>query len=169
MFKRLLITGMIVLFASVMAQAQSGSKAVICAKGKIHVGDQEPGGGAFFALGYQPSKNWVLWGSYGANKAEGAAGFVKTDAVKGGFSLLTDPLIGETIGIYFSGLIGAAHIETQEDLELALLTDLGFYADLDSEKRTKFWIGISWDGIESIDAIYSINLGVSISPEKFLW
>lgn len=171
MLKKTVILTVLLLFAVSMAQAQTetGSKAVICAKGKIHVGDQSVGGGASIALGYQPSENWIVWGSYGANKAARDTCFVKTDAVKAGFSTLTKPLIGETIGLFFSGHVGVAHIENQEDLELALLTNLGFYADLDSENETKFWLGISWDGIESVDAIYSINLGLSIRPKKFLW
>jgi len=172
--KRLLIALMLVFLFAVAAQAQTetGSKALFYGGAKVLVGDPEGGKGAFLAVGYVINENFVFLGKYDAeNNPE-----VDIDELKGCLAVITEPLIGESAGLFFRGDIGGAYVQPktgsgvgENDWQFATFTDAGIYVDLDSKKTTRLWMGIGYHNIDTVKPIYSLNVGVSIIPKTWLW
>jgi len=149
------------------AQTETGSKAMIYGGTKVLIGEPHSGKGAFLALGYQFNENFIFWGKYdGEHNPE-----VDIDELKGSLSMITNPLVGKSVGLFFRGDIGGAYVKSGDDSnwELATFTDAGHYIDRDSEKKTRIWSGVGYHGIENVDRIYAVSIGVSISPKKWLW
>lgn len=163
---------LVLLFAvAVQAQTETGSKAIIYAGGKVFFGEANPGGGALLAIGYRPVKELVIWGSYGNKKTIVEKSPIETNEGSIGFSLMSGLMLAKTFGLFFRGEIGGAHLEVPDSTSYKWMTleHVGVYMNLDSKQKTQFWAGLGYHGIRSVKPIWSIDFGVSIKPDTWLW
>jgi len=173
MLKKLtLFLALILLFAvAVQAQTETESKAIIYAGGKCFIGEGNPGGGAVLAIGYRPAEELVVWGSYANKKTTVENSPIETNEGSFGFSLISGPVLAKTFGLFFKGEIGGAHLEVPDSTTYKWMTleHVGLYINLDSKEKTQLWAGFGYHGIRSVKPIWSIDFGVSIKPDTWLW
>jgi len=171
MKRSLCIALALVLLFAVAVQAQTESKAIIYGGGKVFFGEDKPGGGVFMGFGYRATEELIIWASYGNKKITIEKNPIETNEGSVGFSLMSDPILAETFGIFFRGEVGGVHLELTDttSYEWMTLTHLGLYTNLDSKKKTQLWAGFGYHGIQTVKPIWSIDFGVSIKPQKWLW